>query len=147
MGSLLFDHNDMKPRYLELYDEKRCEDVAAEVAYEAFRLHKTTPESAISLIHAAGVLALPKLLKFFSLASHGIKKFEWKKNTEIPIPTDLGKNFQFHSIFVCPVTKEESSHDNPPTMLKCGHVISKQATKKLLTGNRTKFKCPYCPVE
>lgn len=49
---------------------------------------------------------------------------DWKDCEELPVATDLGKDFQFHSIFVCPVTKEINTPDNPPMLLNCGHVIS-----------------------
>ncbi len=31
----------------------------------------------------------------------------------------------FYSIFACPVSKEQSSEENPPMMLPCGHVLCK----------------------
>ena len=49
---------------------------------------------------------------------------DWKDCEELPVATDLGKDHQYHSIFVCPVTKEISTIDNPPMLLNCGHVIS-----------------------
>jgi hypothetical protein len=77
---------------------------------------------------------MPKLLKFYSLASsqsilleienNFLDKPKWKYDTEIPVSMDLGKEYQYHSIFICPVTKEISTVDNPPVMLRCGHVLS-----------------------
>ena len=52
------------------------------------------------------------------------EKLEWKEKNEIPVAIDLGKDYHYHSIFVCPVTKEINTIDNPAMMLKCGHVIS-----------------------
>ncbi|KAG9670186.1 regulator of gluconeogenesis Rmd5, partial [Aureobasidium melanogenum] len=52
----------------------------------------------------------------------------------------------FHSIFVCPVSKEQGTDANPPMMLPCGHVIAKESLEKISRGNK-RFKCPYCPVE
>mmetsp|Transcript_22573 Transcript_22573/g.19571 ORF Transcript_22573/g.19571 Transcript_22573/m.19571 type:complete len:92 (+) Transcript_22573:921-1196(+) len=88
---------------------------------------------------------LPKFIKYYSLQAKNDLK--WERNEEIPIPNELGKEFQFHSVFVCPVTKEVTTPENPPMMLKCGHVISEQSLKKLKTSHRARFKCPYCPVE
>jgi hypothetical protein len=43
------------------------------------------------------------------------------------------------------------SADNPPVLLKCGHVMSSLAMNRILRSsrlNRTgRFKCPTCPRE
>lgn len=65
---------------------------------------------------------------------------------EIPIDIEIGKEFKFHSFFVCPVTREVTLPTNPPMLLKCGHVVSQHSVEKM-TQNKMKFKCPTCPVE
>lgn len=60
---------------------------------------------------------------------------------EVPLPPA----YHFHSIFVCPVSKEQSTEDNPPMMLPCGHVIAEESLRALAKHGR--FKCPYCPTE
>eukprot|EP00808_Paulinella_micropora_P006123 g54807.t1 len=60
---------------------------------------------------------------------------------------DLGPAFQFHSSLVCPIRKDQTTLDNPPLLLKCGHVISQDAMLQILTAVRTdRFKCPTCPT-
>ena len=62
---------------------------------------------------------------------------------DMPCEVDLGKDFMFHNLFICPVSKEASSN---AMLLKCGHVISKQSLLKMTRGNpKTSFKCPTCP--
>lgn len=61
---------------------------------------------------------------------------------EIPLPP----TYHFHSIFVCPVSKEQSTDANPPMMMPCGHVIARDSMARLSKAN-LRFKCPYCPVE
>ena len=66
---------------------------------------------------------------------------------QLPVPVDLGKEFQFHSIFVCPVSRDQASEENPPMLLLCGHVLCKQSISKLSKSSTRTFKCPYCPLQ
>ncbi len=52
-------------------------------------------------------------------------KEDWLSRKELPIESEFPKEFQFHSIFICPVSKEISTKDNPPMLLTCGHAIAK----------------------
>lgn len=66
-------------------------------------------ESGLYLTSKASTLALPKLQKVI----HIIKGKEGEL-TEMPIDPELGREFKFHNIFICPVSKEISTKDNPP---------------------------------
>ena len=63
------------------------------------------------------------------------------------VEVDLGKKMQFHSIFVCPVLREESTLENPAMLLRCAHVVSRDAIRKLRRQPQLRFKCPYCATE
>jgi hypothetical protein len=62
---------------------------------------------------------------------------------EVPLPPSR----RYHSVFVCPVSKEQTTETNPPMMLACGHVIAQESLNRLVKGARRTSKCPYCPVE
>jgi len=74
------------------------------------------------------------------------RKSEWTQADELPIEIPLPPENRYHSIFACPVSKEQSTDQNPPMMMSCGHVITKDSLQKLAKpGGRV--KCPYCPTE
>lgn len=50
------------------------------------------------------------------------------------IEIDLNAEYRYHSIFACPILRQQSSEDNPPMKLTCGHVISRDALNRLSTG-------------
>lgn len=52
----------------------------------------------------------------------------------LKIEIDLDPENRFHSIFACPILRQQSSEDNPPMKLLCGHVISRDALSKLSNG-------------
>lgn len=62
---------------------------------------------------------------------------------EVPLPPRR----RYHSVFVCPVSKEQATETNPPVMLVCGHVIALESFQRLIKVQRHTAKCPYCPQE
>ncbi|KAJ3224625.1 hypothetical protein HK099_008170 [Clydaea vesicula] len=74
------------------------------------------------------------------------KGLEWSAAGELPVEIPLLNSQRYHSIFSCPVTKEQGSEENPPMMINCGHVVAKESLNRLSKGP-SKFKCPYCPIE
>ncbi|KAL7423358.1 hypothetical protein Q5752_002661 [Cryptotrichosporon argae] len=66
---------------------------------------------------------------------------------ELPMEVPLPPERRYHSVFVCPVSKEQATETNPPVMLSCGHVLAQESFNRLLKGTRRSIKCPYCPIE
>jgi hypothetical protein len=118
-------------------------DVAASFTREFCSLLGLSAESPLYLAVTAGALALPRLMKYM-LATRS-KGTEWTTAQELPFETPLPESMLFHSIFVCPVSKEQTTEDNPPMVIPCGHMLARETLQKLCKGNR--FKCPYCPSE
>jgi hypothetical protein len=60
----------------------------------------------------------------------------------MPLPSEN----RYHSIFACLVSKELSTESNPPMMMTCGHVISKDSLQKLnKSGGYVLSKYPFFP--
>ncbi|KAF7984055.1 hypothetical protein HWV62_17593 [Athelia sp. TMB] len=75
------------------------------------------------------------------------RKSEWSQTDELPIEIPLQPEHRYHSIFACPVSKEQSTEQNPPMMMPCGHVLNKDSLHKLSKPPGGRVKCPYCPAE
>ncbi|KAK3309530.1 CTLH/CRA C-terminal to lish motif domain-containing protein [Chaetomium strumarium] len=125
------------------YTENAFDDVASSFTREFCSLLGLSAESPLYLAVTAGALALPQLMKYTQATRS--KGTEWTTTNEMPFETPLPNSMLFHSIFVCPVSKEQTTEDNPPMVIPCGHMLAKETLQKLCKGNR--FKCPYCPSE
>lgn len=103
-------------------------------------------ESPLYTCVTVGSVALPMIMKVSSLMKD--KALEWSQDGELPVTIPLLDSQRYHSVFVCPVTKEQGTEANPPMMMLCGHVISKESLARLSKGSlNSKFKCPYCPLD
>ncbi|KAE8696229.1 Zinc finger family protein, putative isoform 1 [Hibiscus syriacus] len=125
MGCLLYSDRLHESPYAHLLSPTNWDSVTEELTWQFCNLLGQSYESPLSVTIAAGIQALPPLLKFMTVMAG--KKHEWQSMKQLPVPVELGKEFQFHSIFVCPVSKEQSTDDDPPMLMSCGHVLCKQS--------------------
>ena len=78
---------------------------------------------------------MPKLIKYNQVTRSMV--IIWKDRSseiisnDIPIDIEIGREYKYHSFFVCPVSREVTKTDNPPMLLKCGHVVSKLSADKM----------------
>ncbi|CAI8591327.1 unnamed protein product [Vicia faba] len=145
MGCLMYIKRLQNSPYSELLSPIHWETTTEELARQFCSLMGHSYENPLSMVFAAGVEGLPTLLKLANVMA--AKKQEWQEMKQLPVPVELGKEFQFHSIFVCPVSRDQGSEENPPMLLPCLHVLCKQSILKLSKNSTRTFKCPYCPAE
>eukprot|EP00898_Chlorokybus_atmophyticus_P007707 jgi/Chlat1/7938/Chrsp68S07376 len=156
MGCLLWAGRLQKSPYADLLQESHWDYIAQEFMRECCNLAGESYESPLYVTITAGAAALPTLVKLAgvmaaknTLASKNNKPTSslMDSEQELPVEIALGREFQFHSIFSCPVSRELGSAENPPMLLPCGHVLCKQSAAKLAKGSTRTFKCPYCPQD
>ncbi|KAK7386680.1 hypothetical protein VNO78_27015 [Psophocarpus tetragonolobus] len=145
MGCLLWTGKLDRSPYHALLSASNWDKLAEELKRQFCNLLGQSYNSPLSVTVAAGVQVLPPLLKFMNVMAG--KKHEWQSMNQLPVPVELDCDFQFHSIFVCPVSKEQATEDNPPMLMSCGHVLCKQSILKMSKNSTKVFKCPYCPFD
>lgn len=144
MGAMAYASNLEESPYRHIFhDTTAWEAVAATFTREFCLLLELSADSPLYVAATAGAIALPTLLKLQKIVQS--KRTEWTTANELAVEIPLPPSYQFHSIFVCPVSKEQTTDENPPMMMPCGHVLANESLKRISKGNR--FKCPYCPNE
>ncbi|KAJ5586811.1 uncharacterized protein N7459_002576 [Penicillium hispanicum] len=144
MGAMAFCPNLKGSPYAAIFNNPSAwDDVAQFFTREFCSLLGLSADSPLYIAATAGAIALPTLLKLQTIMK--AKRTEWTSENELPVEISLPPSYLFHSIFVCPVSKEQATDENPPMMMPCGHVIAEESLRRLSKGNR--FKCPYCPSE
>lgn len=144
LGAHAFWSNlEQSPYHARLNTTMAWDEVAHLFTREFCALLELSADSPLYITATAGAIALPPLLKLQAIQKQ--KNASWTSANELPVETPLPPNYQFHSIFVCPVSKEQATDNNPPMMMPCGHVICQESLMRLAKGS--KFKCPYCPNE
>lgn len=131
--------------HAELMAPTHWEEFTEELIQQFCSLVGQPYQSPLSVAIAAGIEGLPTLLKLANVMA--AKRQEWQAMKQLPVPVELGKEFQYHSVFVCPVSRDQGSEENPPMLMPCLHVLCQQSIMKLSKSSSRTFKCPYCPSE
>ncbi|PHH82435.1 hypothetical protein CDD82_6012 [Ophiocordyceps australis] len=142
--ALVFASNLGASPYRHLFEiDSAFDDVASSFTREFCSMLGLAAESPLYVAVTAGSLALPRLIKYTTYMKQ--QKTEWTSENELAFETPLPESMIYHPIFVCPVSKEQATEENPPTMMTCGHVICRDSLQRIAKGSR--YKCPYCPTE
>lgn len=142
--AMLFASNLEESPYRNIFEiDSAFEDVSTSFTREFCSLLGLSAESPLYMAVTAGSIALPRLIKYTTYMKE--KKTEWTTENELAFETPLPESMIYHPIFVCPVSKEQTTEQNPPMLLPCGHVICRDSLHKISKGSR--YKCPYCPME
>lgn len=142
--SVLYYRSGYTSPYRKLFEVPSYDKLSWLFAAEFCSLMGLSPESPIYLAVLAGTMALPVLAKMGAVMKS--QKAEWTSANELPTEIELPSSLIFHQIFVCPVSKEQTTDLNPPKLLPCGHIIADQSLSSMKKDTVTgKMKCPYCP--
>ncbi|ERS99966.1 hypothetical protein HMPREF1624_03335 [Sporothrix schenckii ATCC 58251] len=143
-AALVFSSNiDESPYAVAFATSTAFADLATSFTREFCSLLGLSAESPLYVAATAGTIALPRLIKFIGATRS--KRTEWTTANEMAFETPLPESMTYHPIFVCPVSKEQTTAANPPMILPCGHTLAHDSLRNITKGS--KFKCPYCPIE
>ncbi|ETK73136.1 hypothetical protein L915_19881 [Phytophthora nicotianae] len=172
MSCVLYKGKLEESPYKKLFNDTRWDEIHDAVIRACCSLRRVPYRSYLETCLSAGVSALPAMRKLMSVMDS--KLADWGSMEELPVEIPIAKELRFHNVFSCPVSKEESTPDNPPFLLKCGHVICLSCVKRFSynmtrfvlprkevgktyarrsdttdvnAGIYRRFKCPTCPVE
>lgn len=140
------------PYVADLNEVKDCVHIRSRFVEAFCRVNHLPSDSALSVTVDAGVVAVPKLLRYYDIMKNapGVASerspSNWTAMEQLPVDVKQGDEVGFHSVFTCPVSREQSDSGNPPVLLKCGHVIARQSMLQI-ANSAGRFKCPTCPCQ
>lgn len=145
MGCLLYLKQGVaNSPYASLFSEDIWNDIQVSFSHQACRIIGIPLNSPLEETYNAGCLVLPALVTLKTVIEQRQYTGLFSNTDELPIDIDVDDS-HYHSVIACPILRQQTTSKNPPMRLVCGHVISKDALDKLVSGSRV--KCPYCPVE
>ena len=106
------------PGAQHLLSDRAWSVAASAFSRECCALMGAAAESPFAVAVDAGAAALPTLLKMTTVMA--AKGQPWEGLEQLPLEVELPPRFAFHSVFACPVARDQSTPDNPPMILPCG---------------------------
>ena len=112
-----------------------------------FNLNHKSKDDILNMVLLAGRCVLPQVVE----SEEKLMKDKDQKNMEVDkeknqlmYSLELPEELVFHNIFVCPISKEIATAENPPIRLNCGHCICKNSFEKIEKTRHNQIKCPIC---
>lgn len=148
-SALVFQANLPDSPYAALFSSdatsgRGFDDIASSFTREFCSLLGLSAESPLYVAATAGAISLPRLMKYVEQMIAA--RASWTTASELAFETPLPRGMIYHSIFVCPVARGQTTDENPPMMLPCGHVLARDSLRNLVRAHQ-RYKCPYCPAE
>lgn len=133
MSALLWTNRLSASPYADLLSQTTWTDLSRQFSKDFCTLLGLSSESPLYISVTVGATALPTIIKMSTIMKE--KKTEWSQVDELPVEIPLEEAYRFHSIFACPVSKEQATEENPPMRMPCGHVIAKDSVLRLGKSN------------
>lgn len=111
------------PHLINLFSSEFC---------TSLNMSKDLPLKVVTDIGGGG--ALSRIAKVRGVLKE--KRTEWTSVQELPVEIPLPPEYRYHSVFACPVSKEQATDANPPMMMPCGHVVANQTLMRLCKGGQ-----------
>lgn len=104
MGAMAFINCLKETKYKDLISDIHWEHLTQSFIRDFSKIQGLSKESGLFMTLKVGTLGIPKFQKFFKLMKG--KEHFFDNLNELPIDLNLGAEFKFHSIFICPVSRE-----------------------------------------
>lgn len=111
------------PHLVQLFASEYCSSI---------NMSRDLPLKVVTDVGGGGALA--KIAKVKGVMKE--KRTEWTTVQELPVEIPIPPQYRFHSVFACPVSKEQATDANPPMMMPCGHVVANQTLMRLCKGGQ-----------
>lgn len=135
MGTLMYLPNGIQNSpYRHLMAPEMWIETADTFLKDACVVLGINKDSPLSVVVNVGCTTLPALLNLKQVMQSRQVMGIWTGRDELPIEIEVEPENRYHSIFACPILRQQSSEENPPMKLICGHVISRDALHKLSSG-------------
>jgi hypothetical protein len=141
MGAMAYHENvEDSPYQRYFYNDSAWEEVAHSFNREFCSLLGLSADSPLFIAATAGAIALPYLLKMQSIMKE--RRAEWTTQNELPVEIPLPSSYHFHSIFVCPVSKEQTTDAKVWTSCPRARASSAPTVRpKAIRERRRRFSC------
>ncbi|MBN3305581.1 RMD5A protein, partial [Amia calva] len=137
MGSLVYLRQGIENSpYVHLLDSNQWADICDIFTRDACCLLGLSVDSPLSVSFSAGCVALPALINIKAVIEQRQCTGVWNQKDELPVSINLSPKCWYHSVFACPILRQQTTDNNPPMKLVCGHIISRDALNKMINGSK-----------